>query len=48
MFEAPQALDATIFTDREGTIRTSNARAALTFGFSASEAAGRSLDVIIQ
>lgn len=42
-----QALDATIFADREGMIRIWNARATSTFGFSASEAIGESLDVII-
>lgn len=42
-----QVLDATIFADREGMIRIWNARAASTFGFSASEAIGGSLDVII-
>lgn len=42
-----QALDATIFADREGIVRIWNARAEMVFGFSASEAIGGSLDVII-
>src|SRR5688572_12902346 len=42
-----QALDATIFADREGIVRIWNTRAEVVFGFSASEAIGGSLDVII-
>lgn len=42
-----QALDATIFADREGIIRIWNARAEMVFGFSAGEVVGGSLDVII-
>jgi len=39
--------DAIMFADREGVIRTWNAGAELMFGFSAGEAIGRSLDLII-
>ena len=42
-----QGLAATIFADREGIIRLWNARAQEIFGYAASEAAGRSLDLII-
>lgn len=42
-----QALDATIFADREGIIRIWNARAEAVFGFRADEVIGGSLDVII-
>lgn len=39
--------DAVIFADRDGVIRLWNRGAELVFGFSASEAIGHSLDVII-
>ena len=39
--------DAIIFSDREGLIRLWNAGAETIFGYSAEEAAGRSLDLII-
>jgi len=39
--------DATIFADREGIIRLWNAGAATIFGYSAAEALGHSLDLII-
>lgn len=42
-----QGLEAMIFADREGIIRLWNARAQEIFGYAASEAAGRSLDLII-
>lgn len=42
-----QSPDAVIFADREGTIRTWNAAAARIFGFPASEALGKNLDIII-
>jgi PAS domain S-box-containing protein len=42
-----QAPDAMIFADREGTIRVWNIRAEEMFGYAASEATGRSLDLII-
>ena|SRR5688572_32416795 len=42
-----QGPDAIIFADREGIIRLWNARAEEMFGFAASEAVGRSLDLII-
>ncbi|HZR69983.1 MAG TPA: PAS domain S-box protein [Burkholderiales bacterium] len=42
-----QAPDAVIFADREGTIRVWNARAEALFGHAASEAIGKSLDLII-
>ena len=42
-----QAADAVIFADTEGVIRTWNAAAARVFGFSAEEALGKSLDLII-
>jgi PAS domain S-box-containing protein len=42
-----QAPDAMIFADREGTIRVWNTRAEEMFGYAASEATGRSLDLII-
>jgi adenylylsulfate kinase len=42
-----QGLEATIFADREGIIRLWNARAEEIFGYAASEAAGKSLDLII-
>jgi len=42
-----QAADAVIFADVEGVIRIWNAAAARIFGFSAEEAIGRSLDLII-
>ena len=42
-----QAPDALIFADREGVIRIWNARAEALFGYAASEATGKSLDLII-
>jgi PAS domain S-box-containing protein len=42
-----QAPEATIFADRDGLIRLWNARAEEMFGYAASEAVGRSLDLII-
>lgn len=42
-----QAADAVIFADREGVIRAWNRAAAALFGFAASEALGRSLDLIV-
>jgi PAS domain S-box-containing protein len=42
-----QALEAMIFADREGIIRIWNAQAEVVFGFAASEAIGRSIDLII-
>ena len=39
--------DAVIFADRAGTIRRFNPAAAALFGFSADEALGQSLDLII-
>jgi PAS domain S-box-containing protein len=42
-----QAPDAVIFADREGVIRLWNARAEAVFGYTASEAIGQSLDLII-
>jgi PAS domain S-box-containing protein len=39
--------DAIVFADREGTIRAWNAAAERMFGYAASEAVGRSLDIII-
>ena len=42
-----QAPDAMIFADREGTIRLWNSRAQAIFGYAASDAIGRSLDLII-
>jgi PAS domain S-box-containing protein len=39
--------DAVIFADREGVIRVWNAAAEAVFGFSAAEALGRNLDLII-
>jgi len=42
-----QAPDAIIFADREGVIRLWNARAEAVFGYTASEAIGQSLDLII-
>lgn len=42
-----QAPDALIFADREGTIKLWNARAEAILGYTASEAIGRSLDLII-
>jgi PAS domain S-box-containing protein len=39
--------DAIVFADREGTIRAWNAAAERMFGYTASEAVGRSLDIII-
>ena len=42
-----QALEAMIFADREGVIRIWNARCEALFGYAASEAVGRSLDLII-
>jgi PAS domain S-box-containing protein len=42
-----QMPDAVIFTDRDGIIRAWNPGAELLFGFAASEALGRSLDMII-
>ena len=42
-----QAPDAMIFADREGTIRLWNSRAQAIFGYAASNAIGRSLDLII-
>ena len=41
------APDALIFADREGAIRVWNAAAERLFGFSAAEALGQSLDIII-
>ncbi len=41
------APDAILFADREGIIRLWNAGAEATFGFSAAEALGQSLDLII-
>ncbi len=41
------AADAVIFADTQGVIRLWNAAAARLFGFSADEALGRSLDLII-
>jgi len=43
----PQAPDAVIFADKDGVIRFWNDAAVRTFGFSAEEALGRSLDLII-
>jgi PAS domain S-box-containing protein len=42
-----QAPDALVFADREGVIRIWNARAQALFGHAASEAIGKSLDLII-
>jgi PAS domain S-box-containing protein len=42
-----QAPDAMIFADTEGTIRVWNSRAEEIFGYPASEAIGRSLDLIV-
>jgi PAS domain S-box-containing protein len=42
-----QAPDALIFADREGAIRLWNARAEAIFGYTAAEAIGKSLDLII-
>jgi len=42
-----QAPDAMIVADREGTIRLWNSRAQAIFGYAASDAIGRSLDLII-
>jgi PAS domain S-box-containing protein len=42
-----QAPDAVLFADREGLIRLWNRGAELIFGYSASEALGQSLDLII-
>ncbi len=42
-----QSPDALIFADREGVIRLWNARAEALFGYSAQEALGQSLDLII-
>jgi len=42
-----QAADALIFADVNGTIRIWNAAATALFGFSANEAIGRSLDLIV-
>jgi PAS domain S-box-containing protein len=42
-----QAPDAMIFADREGVIRLWNARAQELFGYTAAEAIGQSLDLII-
>jgi PAS domain S-box-containing protein len=42
-----QAPDAMIFADRDGVIRIWNAKAEEIFGYSASEAIGGSLDLII-
>ena len=42
-----QAADAVIFADAEGVIRMWNAAAVAVFGFTASEAVGRSLDLIV-
>ena len=42
-----QAPDAILYADREGIIRLWNRGAALVFGFTAEEAIGQSLDVII-
>jgi PAS domain S-box-containing protein len=41
------AADALIFADVQGVIRIWNAAAAAVFGFAASEAVGRSLDLIV-
>ncbi len=41
------AHDAVIFADREGKIRLWNTGAAETFGYTATEAVGQSLDIII-
>ncbi|MBW6512350.1 MAG: PAS domain S-box protein [Desulfuromonadaceae bacterium] len=42
-----QAPDALLFSDREGTIRLWNRGCELVFGYSAAEALGQSLDIII-
>ncbi|MGD9935282.1 MAG: PAS domain S-box protein [Dehalococcoidia bacterium] len=42
-----QSPDAVIFADSEGTIRTWNAAAERIFGFSAADALGQNLDIII-
>ena len=42
-----QTSDAIIFADRDGVIRVWNRGAAAVFGFSAAEAVGSSLDIII-
>ena len=42
-----EAQDAIIYADREGTIRLWNAAAEVVFGFTAQEAIGQSLDLII-
>ena len=42
-----QAPDALIFADRDGAIRIWNARAQALFGYTAQEATGKSLDLII-
>jgi PAS domain S-box-containing protein len=42
-----QAPDAMIFADREGKIRLWNSRAQAIFGYAASDAIGRNLDLII-
>ena len=43
----PAPLDAVIFADREGIIRSWNARAEAVLGYTAAEAIGQSLDLII-
>lgn len=42
-----QSPDAVVFADCDGIIRTWNARAAALFGFSAQEAIGRSVNIIV-
>lgn len=42
-----QCTDAVIFSDREGTIRIWNRGAEQVFGYTAAEALGRSLDIIV-
>jgi PAS domain S-box-containing protein len=42
-----EGLEVTIFADRDGIIRIWNARAEALFGYGASEAVGKSLDLII-
>lgn len=42
-----QSPDAIVFADCDGIIRRWNARAGTLFGFSAEEAIGRSLDIIV-
>lgn len=44
---APTTLDAVIFADREGIIRSWNAGAEAVLGYTAAEAIGQSLDLII-